>query len=81
MNDVIGKEQRYCAVQEMELPAPVAAEVNRFVSQRFPVVLAKRHAFCKECGHEYGFTKRTYCPRCDTHTVDAWQFRFEKEAA
>lgn len=79
--DVTNRGQKFESVPFLpsELEEIQPSNTRSFVKQQFPAVLAARNAFCKDCGAEYGNTKRTYCPRCDTHTVDAWPFRFDED--
>lgn len=38
--------------------------------RQFSTVERKRDAACTECGATFRHTKRTYCPKCDTFTVE-----------
>lgn len=51
-------------VRRLQNPMPQPNGVLSTVDRR-------RRAACRDCGKDYGVTKRTYCPPCDTFTVEA----------
>jgi len=63
---------------EIDIPDRDVEKILARVPLRYNVIAERRDAWCRDCLTEYKATKRTYCPKCCSHTVDAWPKEYKE---